>query len=86
MAESSVTSAGEATGTPATERFQELQALCGKIGLWIVAVGELEGFCKSIPHHGPRWVQKVIELRDLRSDPELEPARKFVREIWRGNQ
>ncbi len=70
----------------ATERFQELQASCGKIGLWIVAVGELEGFCKSIPRHGPRWVQEVIKLRDLRSDSELEPARRFVHDIWRGNQ
>ena len=68
----------------ATERFQELQTLCEETGLWIVPVGQLEGFCKSIPLRGPRWVQGVIDNRDLVSDPELGPARKFVREVWEG--
>ena len=66
----------------ATQRFQELKTLCKKIGLWIVPVGELEGFCKSIGGHGPRWVQEVIETRNLLKDSELQIARDFVREIW----
>ena len=45
-------------------------------------VGEMEGFCKSIGGHGPRWVQEVLENRDLADDPELETARRFVHEIW----
>ena len=52
------------------------------MGLWIVPVGELEGFCKSVGGHGPRWVQQVIEERDLANDPELGRARAFVREVW----
>ena len=52
------------------------------MGLWIVPVGELEGFCKSVGGHGPRWVQQVIEERDLANDPELQRAREFVSEIW----
>ena len=67
----------------ATERFQELKTLCKSIGLWIVPVGELEGFCKSIGGHGPRWVQRVLEERNLSIDSELERARDFVREIWK---
>ena len=66
----------------ATQKFQELQRLCKQMGLWIVPVGELEGFCKAIGGHGPAWVQQVIEQRDLAKDPDLEQARKFVREIW----
>ena len=79
-----VKSAGEAalpSGQP-TQQFQELQRLCNQIGLWIVPVGELEGFCKSVGNHGPGWVQQVIELKNLADDVELEPARKFVQQIW----
>ena len=40
---------------------RSFKKLCKQIGLWIVPVGELEGFCKSVGNHGPRWVQEVIE-------------------------
>lgn len=66
----------------ATQQFQGLQRLCNKVGLWIVPVGEMEGFCKSIGGHGPGWVRQVIEQRDLATDHEMDPARKFVHEIW----
>ena len=65
-----------------TNQFRELKELCKQIGLWIVPVGELESFCKSIGGHGPRWVQQVIEEKDLVTDTELEDAREFVREVW----
>ena len=61
----------------ATRQFRELQSLCSSIGLWLVPVGELEGFCKSIGGHGPRWVQEVIEQHDLSLSPEIEGARNF---------
>ena len=70
------------SGDP-TKQFQKLLGLCKEIGLWIVPVGELEGFCKSVGGHGPRWVQQVIEERNLANDPELERARAFVSEIWK---
>ena len=65
-----------------TEKFQELQRLCNQIGLWIVPVGEFEGFCKSVGDYGPRWVQQVIEQKNLADDAELEAARKFVQQMW----
>ena len=79
-----IKNAGEAAlpAGQATQQFHDLQAMCKQFGLWIVPVGELEGFCKSVGGHGPRWVQEVIEQRDLTSDPDLERARKFMREIW----
>ena len=70
------------SGDP-TKQFQKLLDLCKEMGLWIVPVGELKGFCKSVGSHGPRWVQQVIEERNLANDPELERARAFVSEIWK---
>ena len=66
----------------ATQKFQELLRLCQEVGLWIVPVGEMEGFCRSIGNHGPSWVQQVIEERKLETDPDLADARQFVRELW----
>ena len=79
-----VKSAGQQALPPgeATRHFRILQSLCKSIGLWIVPVGEMEGFCKSIGGHGPGWVQEVTEEYDLATAPELEDARNFVREIW----
>lgn len=79
-----VKNAGEAALPPGqtTQQFQNLQGLCKEMGLWIVPVGEMEGFCKAVGGHGPSWVQQVIEQRNLANDPDLEGARKFVREIW----
>lgn len=63
--------------------YDQLTIKCSNKGLWIVPVGELEGFCRSIEAaHGPAFVAKVLEERDLESDPELEEAREFVTKIW----
>ena len=66
----------------ATRHFRNLQSLCKNIGLWMVPVGELENFCKSVGGHGPSWVQAVLKRPDISTDPELEEARHFVQEIW----
>ena len=66
----------------AAQRFQELQEFCNEIGLWIVPVGELEGFCPTIGNKGPRWVQQVIEQKNLADDEEIAEARNFVSKIW----
>ena len=79
-----VKAAGEAAipKGQATQHFHNLKSSCKKMGLWIVPVGELEGFCRSVGGHGPRWVQQVIETSDLSRDSNLQGARDFVREIW----
>jgi hypothetical protein len=76
--------AGEAAIPPGqpTKQYEKLKQLCAHCGLWIVPVGELEGFCKSVGGHGPRFVQQVIENYDLAKDPKLAAARKFVRKVW----
>jgi hypothetical protein len=71
-------------GSQAVSHFDQLWQKCAAVGLWIVPVGELEGFCRSIDaRHGPAFAQKVIEERNLEDDPELREARDFVAQIWR---
>lgn len=68
---------------PSVGHYDKLSAKCSEKGLWIVPVGELEGFCRSIEaSHGPAFVEKVLEERDLEIDAELEDARQFVAKIW----
>ena len=76
--------AGESALPPGqvTKKFQDLRTLCEEVGLWIVPVGELEGFCRSIGGHGPLWVQRVLEEFDLSTARDLQGARDFVRKIW----
>lgn len=69
----------------ATQQYDILKRHLSRKGVWIVPVGELEGFCKHIGFHGPRWVQSVLENYDLRDSAELEDARQFVQQIWGRN-
>lgn len=67
----------------AVKHYDGLVTKAAAIGLWIVPVGELEGFCRSIDGgHGPSFVAKVLEERSLETDPELKEAREFVSQIW----
>ncbi|QYF91884.1 AAA family ATPase [Massilia sp. PAMC28688] len=70
-------------GSTTIQMYDRLVDACAVLGLWIVPVGELEGFCRSIEaKHGPSFVEKVIEERDLERDSELADARAFVTKIW----
>jgi hypothetical protein len=50
------------------------------IGVFVVPVGELECFAKTVDLHGPSWVNGVLK-KNLRDDAELQEAREFVSEI-----
>lgn len=68
---------------PVSIHYSHLEDKCSKFGLWIVPVGELEGFCKTIQaSHGPAFVEKILEERDLECDVELSEARDFMKQIW----
>lgn len=70
---------------PAGEPIKQFDALsekCSHYRLWIVPVGEIEGFCRSIGSHGPGFVEKVLEERSVETDPELKEAREFIERIW----
>jgi hypothetical protein len=73
----------ELRGSSTINHFDQLVSKCSKKGLWIVPVGELEGFCRSIDaRHGPAFAEKVLEERNLEHDEELQDAREFVRNVW----
>ncbi|WP_159288956.1 ATP-dependent nuclease [Methylosinus sporium] len=73
-------------GGETIRQFDQLLEKCASLGLWIVPVGEIEGFCRSIGSHGPGFVEKVLEERDLETDGELNEAREFVRKLWQRAQ
>jgi predicted ATPase len=64
----------------ATIAFEQLQVKLKAKGLYIVEVGEVEGFAKSCSGHGPKWVNSVLQ-KDLKNDHELAAARTFILEI-----
>jgi len=87
LRKSSPWSEAKTMGLPFLPRGQAAQT-CGRLlsslsssGLFVVEVGELEGFARSIGGHGPTWVNAVLEQKTLLTDPELEPARQFVSRI-----
>lgn len=67
------------SGQP-TNDFNYINTEFRQIGLYIVEVGELECFDKTVGNHGPKWVNEVLE-KDLKNDIELEEARKFMEDI-----
>jgi hypothetical protein len=64
----------------ATVAFNSLLAKLEAHGLYIVEVGELEMFDKSIGGHGPKWVNLALR-KDLKNAPELQNAREFVQKV-----
>jgi hypothetical protein len=52
-----------------------------KLGIFVAPNGEMEGFCRSISGHGPRWVEAAVTLRNLATDVEFTAARSYVKEI-----
>ena len=65
------------TAGDATMAFNKVQTAFKEKNLYILELGEIEAFDKSIVGHGPKWVNKVLE-KDLLLSEELEEARKFV--------
>ncbi|MNS68355.1 hypothetical protein D3C72_1016350 [compost metagenome] len=63
-------------GAPNQAGKRLLDALRG-IGIFVAPVGEMEGFCRSVGLHGPRWVAEVTK-KDLATDVELAEGRAFA--------
>ncbi len=61
--------------------YECVEKICKSIGLFIVPVGEMECFDKTINKEKKDWVYHVLENYDLGSEPKLENARKFVEEV-----
>lgn len=67
-------------GVPAGDAANRLERMLGYlrgVGLFVVPEGELEGFARGVPGHGPAWVNGVLE-RGLHADGSLREAQDFV--------
>ncbi len=60
-----------------TQALKRLFMKLKNLGIFVVPVGEVEGFYKKHSGHGPKWVNKVL-AEDMVNDPDLEEARQFV--------
>ena len=63
----------------ATRAFDRLETLLRSIGLFVVPLGELESFDRTVGGHGPPWVAAVLE-KDLKAHA-FDPARRFVLDV-----
>lgn len=61
--------------------YEKVETACKSAGLFVVPVGEMECFDKTVNREKKDWVYHVLENYDLATEAKLEEARKFVREI-----
>ena len=61
--------------------YEKVEAACKSAGLFVVPVGEMECFDKTVNKEKKDWVYHVLENYDLATEAKLEEARKFVHEI-----
>lgn len=61
--------------------YEKVESICKSAGLFVVPVGEMEGFVKTINKDKKEWVYEVLEKLNLANDSKLEDARRFVTEI-----
>ncbi len=61
--------------------YEKVESICKTAGLFVVPVGEMECFDKTINKEKKDWVYYVLENYTLATEPRLENARKFVQQI-----
>ena len=61
--------------------YEIVEAMCKKIGLFIVSVGEMEGFDKTINKEKKDWVYHILAAYDLATESKLTEAREFVQAV-----
>ncbi|WP_120529006.1 AAA family ATPase [Corallococcus exercitus] len=52
-----------------------------QLGLFVVESGEMESFDQTVGGHGNAWLAEVLR-KDLRQDPRLENARRFIQGLF----
>lgn len=61
--------------------YEKVEAVCKSAGLFVVPVGEMECFDKTVNKEKKDWVYYVLENYNLATEPKLEEARKFVQAV-----
>lgn len=64
----------------ATISFGKLEKALRKIGIFIVPVGQVEGFAPDIGKHGPAFVSEALKKKSL-GGSDLKAARNFVKSV-----
>jgi energy-coupling factor transporter ATP-binding protein EcfA2 len=65
----------------ATNAYNRLERVFRDNHIYIVPVGELEGFVKEVGGHGPDWVNKVLETYPDLNASVYQNVRDFIRSI-----
>ena len=61
--------------------YEAVEKVCKAAGLFVVPVGEMECFDKTVNKEKKDWVYHVLEKYDLKTGQKLEDARKFVQAV-----
>ena len=61
--------------------YERVEAMCKSVGLFVVPVGEMECFNKTVNKEKKEWVYYVLENYNLVTEEKFEEARKFMQEI-----
>lgn len=61
--------------------YEKVEAVCKFAGLFVVPIGEMECFDKTVNREKKDWVYHVLEHYNLATEAKLEEARKFVQGI-----
>ena len=61
--------------------FDSMNGILKEKGIFIVPVGELECFIKSVGGHGPDWVNTVLEKHPDLDDPVYAEIKEFVSDM-----
>ncbi len=61
--------------------YENVERLCKDMGLFIVPVGEMECFDKTVNREKKDWVYHVLENYELANEPKLHGARVFIKEV-----
>ena len=65
----------------APAEYEKVETICKEAGLFVIPVGEMECFDKTINKEKKDWVYDVLQKYDLATEPKLEEARKFLKEV-----
>ena len=58
--------------------FEDVDKKLRAAGLFVVPVGEMEGFDRTTNKEKKEWVYEVLEKYDLATEPKLREAREFI--------
>lgn len=67
-------------GGDAPAAYEKVEIACKSAGLFVVPVGEMECFDKTINKEKKDWVYYVLENYNLATEPKLAAVREFVQE------